>query len=376
MAEPVAEDLARKLNAIRSLADKQLSSLYQSIKPLKDVGYHRFTKQLKRQALAYGWPPHIMTDTDDLSDEDRGDLNANTVEGLSTLLHIRNAYVIITAMCDGHQVEHLLEGCEESRARAALDIIKQYFYPSTTAGKRIAYKTFNNATMANTHTNIVEWVAVVRQNAQYLRQVGGQADDDAELAVLLSGLLPDFEKLKLILDEDDQLTLTSAIKRLTNHARSHGLLEVAKGKGTAPSGAKVFVAKAPVQPCYQWSKNSCRYGKFCKFSHEAPGGGLAAITDQPGPGPRRPRRPPGATNVPPGSRVQQPLSEAAAPAAAATYTAHEAPAAASFMATATNRPYCYICCSAEHETSECTSGGPAPAAMLAASHDQLSSVTR
>jgi hypothetical protein len=375
MAEPVAEDLARKLNAIRSLADKQLSSLYQSIKPLKDVGYHRFTKQLKRQALAYGWPPHIMTDTDDLSDEDRGDLNANTVEGLSTLLHIRNAYVIITAMCDGHQVEHLLEGCEESRARAALDIIKQYFYPSTTAGKRIAYKTFNNATMANTHTNIVEWVAVVRQNAQYLRQVGGQADDDAELAVLLSGLLPDFEKLKLILDEDDQLTLTSAIKRLTNHARSHGLLEVAKGKGTAPSGAKVFVAKAPVQPCYQWSKNSCRYGKFCKFSHEAPGGGLAAITDQPGPGPRRPRRPPGATNVPPGSRVQQPLSEAAAPAAAATYTAHEAPAAASFMATATNRPYCYICCSAEHETSECTSGGPAPAAMLAASHDQLSSVT-
>ena len=48
----VHDDHARQLNGIRSLADKQLSSLYLSIKPLKDVGYHRFTKQLKRQALA------------------------------------------------------------------------------------------------------------------------------------------------------------------------------------------------------------------------------------------------------------------------------------------------------------------------------------
>ena len=108
-AAAAAATLARQLSSVQSTADKQLSSLYLSIKPLKESNYHTFVKQLKRQSLAYKWPPHILADAGgavDLTDGERAALDENTVEGLTTLLNIRNAYVIITAMCDGHQVEH------------------------------------------------------------------------------------------------------------------------------------------------------------------------------------------------------------------------------------------------------------------------------
>ena len=228
------ERLRLALTSTRSSADKQLTTILSTVRPLIEFGgttglcgHDRFFKQFRRFALSYQWPAHILDESQpNLSQADRDALNVDDPGDLKTLLDIRNAYVAISTKCDGHQVEHLLETVPESHARAVVDTIREYLYPNSTAGRRATYKKFHNATMANTSTNIVSWVALVRQNAKHLRGVGGNADDVDELSVLLNGLLPEFDRIKLILDETPHLDLQSAITRLTNHARNNDLLQL------------------------------------------------------------------------------------------------------------------------------------------------------
>ena len=108
-----------------------------------------------------------------------------------------------------------------------------YHYPRTQAGIQRAYKNFNAATMANSHTTIVEWAAHVGRLATILRTTGGSADEAAELCVLLEGLLPEFKSMKLHLEQSDGLSLVDARRRLINHASTEGLSELRRGgKGT------------------------------------------------------------------------------------------------------------------------------------------------
>lgn len=175
--------------------------------------------------MSYGWPLHIMAEAGgvpDLTDDERGALDENVSDDLETLLHIRNAYmyVIVTAMCDDHEVSHLLEGVPEGRARQALDCIRNYVYPNSTSGRRMAYKTFVTSSMASTGNTIVEWSATVRRNASYLRQNGGEADESAQLSVFLEGLLAEFSEIKLILDETDNLSEPSKNSRTARAAKT------------------------------------------------------------------------------------------------------------------------------------------------------------
>ena len=369
-----------------------------TVRPLMDFGgttglcgYDRFFKQFRRFALTYKWPAHILDETmPDLTQVERDALDKNNPADLKTLLDIQNAYMVITTKCDGHQVEHLLETVEESRARTAVDTIREYFYPNSTAGRRSTIKKFHNATMANSSTNIISWVALVRQNAKHLRGVGGSADEADELSVLLNGLLPEFDKIKLILDETDGLTLQRAITKLTNHARSNDLLEVAKGKAAAPVGAKVFFgdsteaaqqqqhgkqgasgsrgqpprrerrdtkaeeeryrAARSVGGCVQWiTPAGCPRGDACRYSHSDPAGKLkGSVRDS--------------TKSTPQTKHQQnqeqarTVSWARPPAssytaqeqAASTYAAHAEPAGPHVPTV------CYTCFSHDHDTSQCT----------------------
>jgi hypothetical protein len=280
-----AETLARKLNEVVNRADKQLSTLMMIKRPLKESDFHNFNKLLKRQRDIYGWPGHIVPDdplnTPDLTQNERNALDANTVADLTTILHIRNAYAFIHACVEDHQVAGLLETCVPGRAREAMDVIRRFFLPTSHAGKRAATQKFNNATMANTQTNIIEWISLVRQNAMYLKEIGGQADDQAQMTVLIGGLLPDFDLMKHTLDQNKNLDLETTIADLVEYSRTQGLLAVAKGKGAAQSGSKVFnVAdgddkpRVPFadRPCRAWAAKNCTYGERCKFSHAAPGG--------------------------------------------------------------------------------------------------------
>jgi len=226
--------------------------------------------------------------------------------------------------------------------------------------------------MANTHTTIVEWVALVRQYAINLRQVGGQADDDAELSVLVSGLLPEFQEMRLILDQTENLTLQAAVRRLTNHARANNLLHLAKGKGNSSQpNAKVFNSVAMTAECSQWlSKEGCSYGKHCKFAHTDPKGKLAKVTNLPrGDGRRRFQKNqrlqdrPANTSFQAGSskEVPPPGAKTEGEEPASTFTAQEATTAAVYSMAAQGQQekksstptVCYICFSHDHDTSQC-----------------------
>jgi hypothetical protein len=112
------------------------------------------------------------------------------------------------------------------------------------------------------------------------------------MTVLIGGLLPDFDLMKHTLDQNKNLDLATTISDLVEYSRTQGLLAVAKGKGAAQSGSKVFNANSRVpfadangndkprvpfadRPCRGWAAKNCTYGDKCKFSHAAPGGALA-----------------------------------------------------------------------------------------------------
>ena len=154
---------------IKLAADKQLETLYKTVEPLKDVGYHKFREQLNRQSYAYEWPAHIL------------DFDAAVPEDLSLKQErdVRNAYLVIMSKTDGHPVENLLEACTQGDARQAFRLVHNHFHRDSQSGRTAAYKDFFGATMSKTDTNIIEWTALVSRKAKVLLQAGGQADPTA-----------------------------------------------------------------------------------------------------------------------------------------------------------------------------------------------------
>ena len=130
-------------------ADKQLDTLYKTVGELKEIGYPKFKEQLRKQSFAYEWDDHIL----DLT------LPIPAAPSQVALRNRRNAYMVIVNKCDGHTVEHLLESCEQGDAQGAFRIVHNYFHRDSQAGKTVAFKDFYGATMANTDTDIVSWVA-------------------------------------------------------------------------------------------------------------------------------------------------------------------------------------------------------------------------
>jgi hypothetical protein len=143
-----AEKLVAQLKNVQGLADKQLSLLLMVKEPLKDTNFHQFMRLMKSQRDQFDWPDHIVPDdpssTPDLNSTQRGQLDKATVDGLTTLLHIRNANAFIHACVRSHLVEGLLETCERGRARQAMDMIRGFYRPKTQAGRRIANQKFYN----------------------------------------------------------------------------------------------------------------------------------------------------------------------------------------------------------------------------------------
>ena len=140
--------------------------------------------------------------------------------------------------CDNTTAASVLEVCPQGDVVTAFNSVWDYHYPRTQAGKQRAYRAFNQATMANSHTTIVEWTTHVGRLASILRTTGGSADDSAELCVLLEGLLPEFKNIKLHLEQTDGISLVDARARLISHASTEGLSNLRRGgKGT---DTKVF----------------------------------------------------------------------------------------------------------------------------------------
>ena len=286
---------AEERTAIEVRAEKQLDTMYKAVPLLQDVGYHKFVAALSKQAYAYNWPKFIMTTTPktvaDLTATELLALDNQGQQGCKDLCNIKNAYLVITAKCTGHTVSNLMSAtsCPDGAARVAMDIVREFFFPGTTAGKSNAYITFFSSTMESTRVNVVEWINLVNQNAQDLRDSGGQADESAELAVLQKGLLPEFKDLSLHLKNVPNLTLKMAIASIMDFARDNHWLDLSRGGGK-DQGSKVYFGQAdktkererrpPMTsaekaklPCHNWAKFRCSRTN-CPFQHAGSGSTL------------------------------------------------------------------------------------------------------
>ena len=265
---------------VNSRADRQLDMLLKSMPALKEVGWHDWDKAYALQAYGCKWAPQIWDlnvaalTSAQIIEEDA----IETPEGVKNSLDRRNAFLTIMYHTRGDTVENLLESSTPGDPRKAYDIMSSFFNPTTTAGTQQAIRTFYSASMGQSKTNIVSWVAYVSRAARVVRNSGGQANDLSELSILMGGLLPEFNHIKTILDNKPGLTLAVAISSLMDYARAQNLLELCKG-GTAKGGNSVFyannVSDIPIseQTCYNWSKYCCgREPGTCPRKHVGPGG--------------------------------------------------------------------------------------------------------
>jgi hypothetical protein len=227
---------ATALRELHQAADKQLDTMYKTVGLVKDVGYPKFVTQLLRHAWSYEWDPAIL-DFTVLALTAAQIATADAVvtpAGVKAKLDRRNAFLVILHSTDGHPAENLLETAVPGNPRAAFSTLRQYFHPHTTAGLQGAYVTFFTSTMSTTGTTIVEWVSTVSRNAKVVRDSGGQADETAELSVLLKGLLPEFKGIRTMLNQHAALTLAIAVPTLMDYATDENLLQLKKGGSARP----------------------------------------------------------------------------------------------------------------------------------------------
>ena len=157
----------------KNAATKQLDLGYRTVKKLKDVSFHTFSKQINYAALANEWDANLydfntVALTADEIDQD--DLDAEDEHGAhKRSLDRRNAFLIIMHATDGHPVEDLLEAMPADNPRLILQAIHNYFYPNTTAGHQTAYMNLFNASMSTTGLAILAWTAHVSRCAKIVQ---------------------------------------------------------------------------------------------------------------------------------------------------------------------------------------------------------------
>ena len=276
-------------------SDKNTDTAYKTVEKIKDVGYEKFYEQICRVAYAGEWDEKICDlSTTALTDKELQDdaalADAGDEQAFKRNLDRRAAYMIMMRAGDGHIVESLIRNLPRGNARVVLNCIHNYHYPKSTAGLQTAYVNFHTPTQASTGTTVVAWFAYISQAAKIVRTTGGFADDSTELVVLLKGLLPEFNQIRVYLHQQKGLTLIDACETIMDFARTEGLLELCKGgqgkakgniysvhdpdekdkvqgKRTPKQSRKEWIASLATKECQNWTEGTCMWGVKCHKKH-------------------------------------------------------------------------------------------------------------
>ena len=264
-----AAQAANALSALKSLGAKEYATSLAEMATLTEGGFDVLDDSLRRTGFANEWPAFIL----DVAVPEPANLtDKETVDK-------KNAYMLIVNKCQGHQVAHTMEppGVPLGDAKAAYRALFDFHHRSTNAGRGEATRNFYNVTMANSNTNVVEYIALVP------RKGGAPAPAD-QLSVLLGGLLPEFKHIVTILNSNAALTLAHAKAELLDYATSNGLLTLTKS-GKINSRDKTFSTQVQEkkrgpgkvnEDCRNFKQGKCTWGDKCRFNHV--GGGDTAST--------------------------------------------------------------------------------------------------
>ena len=177
-------------------AEKQLSAMCLTMALLTASDFNAFEDSVKRFAYMYDWPDYIL-DLDGVVPDDPEDNDKR---------HLKNAYMLIMDRCQGHLVANLLKGVPMGDALQAWKTVYRYHHKDTVAGRSNATMAFYGATMANTNSNVVEWIALVETRAKRLTSAGGTPTESDKLGTLLQGMLPEFKSVVTMLHHGTRLS--------------------------------------------------------------------------------------------------------------------------------------------------------------------------
>ena len=269
-----AAAVAAAVASAENLAERQLSTALQTVPQLNEVEYHAWLRAIEVVANKDRWHPSILDPTH------AAPANPTTKQECD----VRNAFALLMANTKNTMVAIGLESCPLGDAVAGFHMVRLHYHPDSQGGKASATNNFYSATMANTNTTISEWLAMVQRRAKNLQAAGGQVDDAAIKTRVLSGLLPEFSGIKLILEQKEPPPTSAQVgTTLRAHAVDNGLAELSKGN---KQGSKFntfavhdrndrkphMLSRQKVdEACKLWGKFKCRYPD-CKYNHDGPGG--------------------------------------------------------------------------------------------------------
>ena len=202
-----------------------------SVALLTASDFNAFEDSVKRFAYMYDWPDYIL-DLDGVVPDDPEDQDKR---------HLKNAYMLIMDRCQGHLVANLLKAVPMGDAVEAWKTVYRYHHKDTVAGRSNATMAFYGATMANTNSNVIEWIALVETRAKRLTSAGGTPTESDKLGTLLQGMLPEFKSVVTILHATPNLTYSYASGVITDFASTNNLTEFVKGGQRAND--RVFYAQ-------------------------------------------------------------------------------------------------------------------------------------
>ena len=226
---------AKAKRELESAFIKQSDTLLSNVRPLSEGGYLGLVEDLKIMAYKFGWDDFLwdlsLPDEPEQFYVDLENKKDNDLDSLKEFLDIKAVYVTLMLKCQSHKVRHLLKHITAGRPRAVLRRIHEHEFPADTAGKGKQNKKFMLATQGNTNTCLLQWVAYVENQAEVIRSMGnpGDVSDSLMMMVFLDGLLPQFEKIKDVVEQIPNCTFEEAASRVSAWATTKGLADLTRG---------------------------------------------------------------------------------------------------------------------------------------------------
>jgi len=136
---------------------------------MHEVEYHAWENRLRRVAFRFNWADYILGSPIPLPAA-----NNQTAEEVCNL---KNAFLVITTSCAGHEINDKLNDCPMGDARRAFQIVRESVYRPTAAGRQLANKNFYNMSMAVTDTTIGGFIALANRNRKVVESSGDTVTD-------------------------------------------------------------------------------------------------------------------------------------------------------------------------------------------------------